>query len=68
MPSPRRWASSARSWPPGLNVDSLGLAKRVHVASDASDAARDADRPCRKTVPRTSSSQRDLFATLVRDA
>ena len=49
----------------GLNVD--GLAKRVHVASDASDAARDAD-VVQENGPENVEFKKDLFATLVRDA
>jgi ketoreductase RED1 len=49
----------------GLNVD--GLADRVHVAGDLSDAVRDAD-VVQENGPESVEFKRDLFARLVRDA
>jgi ketoreductase RED1 len=49
----------------GLNVD--GLADRVHVAGDLSDAVRDAD-VVQENGPESVEFKKDLFARLVRDA
>jgi ketoreductase RED1 len=49
----------------GLNVK--GLAKRVHVAGDATDAARDAD-VVQENGPESVEFKKDLFAALVREA
>jgi ketoreductase RED1 len=49
----------------GLNVD--GLADRVHVAGDLSDAVRDAD-IVQENGPESVEFKKDLFARLVRDA
>jgi ketoreductase RED1 len=49
----------------GLNVD--GLADRVHVAGDLSDAVRDAD-VVQENGPESVEFKEDLFARLVRDA
>ena len=49
----------------GLNVD--GLADRVHVAGDLSDAVKDAD-VVQENGPESVEFKKDLFARLVRDA
>ena len=49
----------------GLNVD--GLADRVHVAGDLSDAVRDAD-VVQENGPESVEFKKDLFARLVHDA
>ena len=49
----------------GLDVD--GLADRVHVAGDLSDAVRDAD-VVQENGPESVEFKKDLFARLVRDA
>jgi len=49
----------------GLDID--GLADRVHVAGDLSDAVRDAD-VVQENGPESVEFKKDLFARLVRDA